>query len=67
MAAVRLVILGRQGSGKGTQAERLVASYGAVHVSTGNMLRAAVAAASIPQEEFRTVPLGATQRLSRTR
>ena len=44
MAAVRLVILGRQGSGKGTQAERLVASYGAVHVSTGNMLRAAVAA-----------------------
>ncbi|MCH2421951.1 MAG: adenylate kinase [Acidimicrobiales bacterium] len=44
MAAVRLVILGRQGSGKGTQAERLVANYGAVHVSTGNMLRAAVAA-----------------------
>ena len=44
MAAVRLVILGRQGSGKGTQAERLVANYGPVHVSTGNMLRAAVAA-----------------------
>ena len=44
MTAVRLVILGRQGSGKGTQAERLVANYGAVHVSTGNMLRAAVAA-----------------------
>lgn len=44
MAAVRLVFLGRQGSGKGTQAERLVANYGPVHVSTGNMLRAAVAA-----------------------
>ena len=44
MTAVRLVILGRQGSGKGTQAERLGANYGAVHVSTGNMLRAAVAA-----------------------
>ena len=44
MTAVRLVILGRQGSGKGTQAERLVANYGPVHVSTGNMLRAAVAA-----------------------
>ena len=44
MPAVRLVILGRQGSGKGTQAERLVANYGPVHVSTGNMLRAAVAA-----------------------
>ena len=44
MAAVRLVILGRQGSGKGTQADRLVANYGPVHVSTGNMLRAAAAA-----------------------
>ena len=44
MAAVRLVILGRQGSGKGTQAARLVANYGPVHVSPGNMLRAAVAA-----------------------
>ena len=44
MAAVRLVILGRQGSGKGTQAERLVEAYGPIHVSTGDMLRAAVAA-----------------------
>ena len=40
--AVRLVILGRQGSGKGTQAVRLVEAYGPVHVSTGEMLRAAV-------------------------
>ena len=44
MAAVRLVILGRQGSGKGTQAARLVGAYGPVHISTGDMLRAAVAA-----------------------
>lgn len=43
MAPVRLVILGRQGSGKGTQCARLVAHYGTVHVSTGDMLRAAVA------------------------
>jgi len=42
--AVRLVILGRQGSGKGTQAARLVRAYGPVHVSTGDMLRAAMAA-----------------------
>lgn len=42
--AVRLVILGRQGSGKGTQAARLVDAYGPVHVSTGDMLRAAMAA-----------------------
>ncbi len=39
-----LVILGRQGSGKGTQAARLAERYGVVHVSTGDMLRAAVAA-----------------------
>ena len=44
MAAVHLVILGRQGSGKGTQAARLVEAYSLVHVSTGDMLRAAVAA-----------------------
>ena len=42
--AVRLVILGRQGSGKGTQAACLVGNYGPVHVSTGDMLRAAMAA-----------------------
>tara|TARA_B110000438_G_scaffold50137_1_gene50638 strand:+ start:434 stop:1021 length:588 start_codon:yes stop_codon:yes gene_type:complete len=42
MTVVRLVILGRQGSGKGTQAERLVGAYGPVHISTGDMLRAAV-------------------------
>lgn len=39
-----LVILGRQGSGKGTQATLLAERYGVVHVSTGDMLRAAVAA-----------------------
>ena len=44
MSAVRLVIVGRQGSGKGTQCARLVERYGTVHISTGDMLRAAVAA-----------------------
>jgi adenylate kinase len=44
MRPLRLVILGRQGSGKGTQSARLVDHYGTVHVSTGDMLRAAVAA-----------------------
>lgn len=37
-----LVILGRQGSGKGTQAVRLAERFGVVHISTGDMLRAAV-------------------------
>ena len=40
----RIVVLGRQGAGKGTQCARLVEEYGVVHVSTGDMLRAAVAA-----------------------
>ena len=44
MEAVHLVILGRQGSGKGTQAARLVEAYSPIHVSTGDMLRTAVAA-----------------------
>ena len=44
MTAVRLVILGRQGSGKGTQAAHLVEAYDTVHISTGDMLRAAVGA-----------------------
>lgn len=38
-----LVILGRQGSGKGTQALRIAERFGVVHISTGDMLRAAVA------------------------
>ncbi|MDY7100781.1 MAG: adenylate kinase [Actinomycetota bacterium] len=40
---VRLVVLGRQGAGKGTQCARLAEHYGALHISTGDMLRAAVA------------------------
>ncbi len=43
MPPLRMVILGRQGSGKGTQSTRLADAYGMVHISTGDMLRAAVA------------------------
>lgn len=43
-AVRRLVILGKQGAGKGTQCELLVKRYGVAHISTGDMLRAAVAA-----------------------
>ena len=41
-SVLRMVILGRQGSGKGTQSLRLAAQYGCVHLSTGDVLRAAV-------------------------
>jgi len=43
MENLRLVILGRQGSGKGTQCLRLSELYGTIHISTGDILRAAVA------------------------
>jgi adenylate kinase len=41
---VNVLLLGPQGSGKGTQAKRIQAEYGIPHIATGEILRDAIAA-----------------------
>ena len=41
---MRVVLLGAPGSGKGTQAQRITEKFAIAHISTGDLLRAAVEA-----------------------
>jgi adenylate kinase len=57
--AARLIVLGKQGSGKGTQCQRISQHYGIPHISTGDMFRAAVQSATpLGREVQRTMEAG---------
>ena len=54
-ARLNLVVLGKQGAGKGTQRQRLAERHALAHVSTGDILRAAIQAGTPLGREVKSV------------
>jgi adenylate kinase len=52
---VNILLLGPQGSGKGTQAKRIAEEYGLTHIATGDMLRRAIAAGTPLGEQVQPI------------
>ncbi|MHB2028742.1 MAG: adenylate kinase [Acidimicrobiales bacterium] len=55
MGQLNLVLLGKQGAGKGTQSERLCELFGLIHISTGDILRGAIAAGTPLGREVKSI------------
>jgi adenylate kinase len=50
-----IILFGPPGSGKGTQSEKLIEAYGLIHLSTGDLLRREIAAATVLGLEAKTL------------
>jgi adenylate kinase family enzyme len=52
--ALNIVIAGAPGAGKGTQCEKIVERFGVVHLSTGDIIRAAIKGGTALGKEFKS-------------